>query len=61
MTPEVVVSSFRGFVRSSWIVVGQVWEGAGVINYGRKLIGATDPLKSEPGTIRGDYAVATGR
>lgn len=39
----------------------QVWEGEGVIKYGRKLIGATDPQKSEPGTIRGDLAVVVGR
>lgn len=39
----------------------QVWEGEGVIKYGRKLIGATDPQKSEPGTIRGDLAVIVGR
>ncbi|CAI0408704.1 unnamed protein product [Linum tenue] len=40
---------------------GLVWEGEGVIKYGRKLIGATDPQKSEPGTIRGDLAVGVGR
>ncbi|EYU23337.1 hypothetical protein MIMGU_mgv11b021454mg [Erythranthe guttata] len=38
-----------------------VWEGEGVIKYGRKLIGATVPQKSEPGTIRGDLAVVVGR
>ena len=42
-------------------VLLQVWEGEGVIKYGRKLIGATDPQKSEPGTIRGDLAVVVGR
>ncbi|CAL9754562.1 unnamed protein product [Musa acuminata subsp. burmannicoides] len=46
---------------SSGPVVAMVWEGEGVIKYGRKLIGATDPQKSEPGTIRGDLAVAVGR
>jgi nucleoside diphosphate kinase len=35
----------------------QVWEGAGVVKSARKLIGATNPLESEPGTIRGDFAV----
>ncbi|KAJ6943664.1 hypothetical protein NC652_009195 [Populus alba x Populus x berolinensis] len=45
---------------SSGPVVAMVWEGEGVIKYGRKLIGATDPQKSEPGTIRGDLAVAIG-
>ncbi|XP_039007315.1 nucleoside diphosphate kinase 3-like isoform X2 [Hibiscus syriacus] len=46
---------------SSDPVVAMVWEGEGVIKYGRKLIGATDPQKSEPGTIRGDLAVVVGR
>jgi nucleoside-diphosphate kinase len=46
---------------SSGPVVAMVWEGEGVIRYGRKLIGATDPQKSEPGTIRGDLAVDVGR
>ncbi|KAL3635706.1 Nucleoside diphosphate kinase 4, chloroplastic [Castilleja foliolosa] len=37
---------------SSGPVLAMVWEGEGAIKYGRKLIGATDPQKSEPGTIR---------
>ncbi|NP_001150225.1 nucleoside diphosphate kinase 4 [Zea mays] len=46
---------------SSGPVLAMVWEGEGVIKYGRKLIGATDPQKSEPGTIRGDLGVVVGR
>eukprot|EP00252_Welwitschia_mirabilis_P025565 TRINITY_DN803_c0_g1_i1.p1 TRINITY_DN803_c0_g1~~TRINITY_DN803_c0_g1_i1.p1 ORF type:complete len:231 (+),score=39.70 TRINITY_DN803_c0_g1_i1:142-834(+) len=46
---------------SSGPVLAMVWEGEGVITYGRKLIGATDPKKSEPGTIRGDLAIVVGR
>merc|ERR1719261_1428888 len=42
-------------------VVCMVWEGKGVIKSARKLIGATNPLEAEPGTIRGDFAVETGR
>nr|AFK46251.1 unknown [Lotus japonicus] len=42
-------------------VVAMVWEGLNVISVGRKMLGATDPAKSEPGTIRGDYAIVTGR
>jgi nucleoside-diphosphate kinase len=38
-----------------------VWEGDGVIASARKLIGATNPLNAEPGTIRGDYGVSVGR
>ena len=36
----------------------QVWEGDGVVASARKLIGATNPLNAEPGTIRGDFAGA---
>ncbi len=39
----------------------QVWEGRGVVATGRKIIGATNPAASEPGTIRGDYAIEVGR
>ena len=39
----------------------QVWEGKGVVKSARKLIGATNPLEAEPGTIRGDLAMQTGR
>ncbi len=38
-----------------------VWEGKGVVAMARKFIGATNPLGSEPGTIRGDLAVDVGR
>ena len=38
-----------------------VWEGLNAVSVGRKMLGATDPAKSEPGTIRGDYAIVTGR
>ena len=41
--------------------VWQVWQGYDVVKAGRKLIGATNPLESEPGTIRGDFAVEVGR
>lgn len=34
----------------------QIWEGDGVVASARKLIGATNPLNAEPGTIRGDLA-----
>eukprot|EP00195_Chlamydomonas_chlamydogama_P010547 CAMPEP_0202900414 /NCGR_PEP_ID=MMETSP1392-20130828/11540_1 /ASSEMBLY_ACC=CAM_ASM_000868 /TAXON_ID=225041 /ORGANISM="Chlamydomonas chlamydogama, Strain SAG 11-48b" /LENGTH=190 /DNA_ID=CAMNT_0049586797 /DNA_START=36 /DNA_END=608 /DNA_ORIENTATION=+ len=42
-------------------VVAMVWEGKGVVASARKLIGATNPLASEPGTIRGDFAIEVGR
>lgn len=54
---------FAGLVEfiTSGPVVAMVWEGDGVIAAARKLIGATNPLTAEPGTIRGDYGVSIGR
>ncbi|KNC76558.1 hypothetical protein SARC_10949 [Sphaeroforma arctica JP610] len=46
---------------SSGPAVAMVWEGPGVIKMARTIIGATDPLKSNPGTIRGDLATSVGR
>ena len=42
-------------------VVAMVWEGEGVVASARKIIGATNPLTAEPGTIRGDFGVSIGR
>jgi nucleoside-diphosphate kinase len=42
-------------------VVAMVWEGDGVVASARKMIGATNPLVAEPGTIRGDYGISIGR
>lgn len=42
-------------------IVAMVWEGEGVVASARKIIGATNPLNSEPGTIRGDYGISIGR
>ena len=49
---------FDGVVRFiiSGPVVAMVWEGEDVINLCRKMMGATKPADSVPGTIRGDYA-----
>ncbi len=41
---------------SSGPVVAMVWEGDDVVTISRKIIGATKPADSMPGTIRGDYA-----
>lgn len=48
------------FITSS-PVVAMVWAGDGVVASARKLIGATNPLTAEPGTIRGDFGVTIGR
>jgi hypothetical protein len=41
-------------------VVAMVWEGKDVVKTGRTMLGATNPLASAPGTIRGDYAIVLG-
>ncbi|CAM5181452.1 Nucleoside diphosphate kinase OS=Ureibacillus acetophenoni OX=614649 GN=ndk PE=3 SV=1 [Ureibacillus acetophenoni] len=38
-------------------VFAMVWEGENVIKLARIMMGATKPEDSQPGTIRGDYAV----
>ncbi len=38
-------------------VVAMVWEGNRAADNVRRLIGETDPLKAQPGTIRGDFSV----
>lgn len=54
---------FPGLVNfiTSGPVVAMVWEGKGVIASARKIIGATNPLNAEPGTLRGDFGVDVGR
>lgn len=53
-------SSLVDFIVSA-PVIAMVWEGEGVVGAARKIIGATDPLSAEPGTIRGDYGMSIGR
>ncbi|KAJ9680525.1 hypothetical protein PVL29_019757 [Vitis rotundifolia] len=54
---------FNGLVEYiiSGPVVAMIWEGKNVVTTGRKIIGATNPSDSAPGTIRGDFAVDIGR
>ncbi len=41
-------------------VVVQVLEGEGAIKAYRDVLGATDPKKAEPGTIRAEHAISVG-
>lgn len=54
---------FAGLVEfiTSGPVVAMVWEGDGVVASARKIIGATNPLSAEPGTLRGDFGINIGR
>ncbi len=38
-------------------VVAMVWEGAHSVKIVRKIVGSTEPLTSDVGTIRGDYVL----
>ncbi|PYH96142.1 nucleoside diphosphate kinase [Aspergillus ellipticus CBS 707.79] len=42
-------------------ICAMVWEGRDAVKTGRTILGATNPLASAPGTIRGDYAIDVGR
>ena len=54
---------FAGLIQymTSGPVVAMVWEGQNVVATGRKMLGATKPFDSQPGTIRGDYCIDVGR
>ncbi|CAD6565034.1 MAG: nucleoside diphosphate kinase [Cyphobasidiales sp. Tagirdzhanova-0007] len=56
-------SFFPGLVKymASGPVVAMVWEGKDVVKQGRVMLGATNPLASAPGTIRGDHSLDVGR
>ncbi|MBV8741036.1 MAG: nucleoside-diphosphate kinase, partial [Sinobacteraceae bacterium] len=51
---------FRDLVRymTSGPVMVQVLEGEGAITKNRDIMGATDPKKAAPGTIRADHALS---
>lgn len=54
---------FNGLVKfiTSGPIVAMVWEGKDVINSVRKMMGKTNPLEAEVGTIRGDFGIDIGR
>src|ERR1700744_556471 len=42
-------------------IVAMVLEGVDAVTAARQVIGATNPLEANTGTIRGDFALETGR
>ena len=42
-------------------ICAMIWEGRDAVKTGRTILGATNPLASAPGTIRGDFAIDVGR
>lgn len=53
-------SGLESFMKSSPVVV-MAWEGFECVNSVRILVGATNPRLADAGTIRGDFAMGTGR
>lgn len=49
-----------GFITSG-PVVAMVIEGKDAVSAAREMMGATNPLKAAPGTIRGSYGIDIGR
>lgn len=56
---EVTEKILKGLMKymTSGPVIAMVWQGAHAIELVRKLTGGTEPLKSDVGTIRGDYVL----
>ena len=54
---------FPGLIKyvTSGPVVAMVWQGKDAVKQGRAMLGETDPLKSKPGSIRGDFSIDIGR
>ena len=54
---------FPGLVEyvTSGPAVAMVWEGENAVAVVRKTMGATDPAKAEPGTIRADFGITISR
>lgn len=48
------------FMKSSPVVL-MAWEGYECVGSVRTLVGATNPRQADPGSIRGDLAIGTGR
>lgn len=48
-----------------YIISGPVWAlavaGPDAVTVVRRMVGSTDPLEAQPGTIRGDYGLHKGR
>ncbi len=53
-------SDLERFMSSSPVVV-MAWEGYECVNSVRIIVGATNPRQASAGTIRGDFAIGTGR
>lgn len=56
---EITAKVLKNLIKyiTSGPVVAMVWEGAHSVKLVRKLVGATEPLTSDVGTLRGDFVL----
>ena len=53
-------ADLESFMKSSPVVV-MAWEGYECVNSVRLIVGSTNPREADAGTVRGDFAIGTGR
>jgi nucleoside-diphosphate kinase len=53
---NMVLNSLKKYITSG-PVVAMVWEGVHSVGIVRKIVGGTEPLTSDVGTIRGDFVI----
>ncbi|MEK7647023.1 MAG: nucleoside-diphosphate kinase [Patescibacteria group bacterium] len=53
---EVILSNLKRYMIKG-PVIAMVWQGAHAVKIVRKLVGGTEPLTSDVGTIRGDFVL----
>jgi nucleoside-diphosphate kinase len=53
---KVVLESLKRYMTSGPVIM-MVWQGAHAVGIVRKITGATEPLSSDVGTIRGDFVL----
>ena len=51
-----ILKNLRTYMTSGPIII-MIWEGAHSVKVVRKLVGGTEPLTSDVGTLRGDYVL----
>ena len=53
---EIILKNLKKYMTSGPVVV-MVWQGLHAVGIVRKLVGGTEPLTSDVGTIRGDFTL----
>jgi len=53
---EVILGNLKKYMTAGPVIM-MVWQGMHAVGIVRKLVGGTEPLTSDVGTIRGDYTI----